>query len=461
VWTSTFGAGLSVRGNALGLHASMGLNFVPLGVSIVTFAVTIRIWRRVIAGCASVAEALIDALRVAGAVAVPIFLVSLITHTKINLGEFEDFTSLDIGPARSGALFGTLFVVFVVLALAVLTRTELFRGRVRSVMEWVAAGIKGVAAMTLALPVIGVVVAIVVIIVVAAKGNDSGVDLGGMVSDSSLNGHAWAAIIGGFLAYSGNIGFYALSLGALGNVGSSSGSMEYFVGLSDMTKSSDGGSPAFWFALLIPLITLAIAAVVVVRSGRTPAEVLRSLGAWAVLLLAAVPILGTYANLHQSFSTKGVSDLLNSLPAGSSFEDYLGIAGVNLNGMSGYLGVDVASATFLIFAWALLVGFLITLATGVILPSQVANVGRAAANKAKQAQMAAQRAAASGQQPASVNAAQQFATPQVRQQYQVGDVVNGHKFNGSQWVPYQQQYQVGDVVNGHQFNGTQWVPYHG
>jgi hypothetical protein len=42
---------------------------------------------------------------------------------------------------------------------------------------------------------------------------------------------------------------------------------------------------------------------------------------------------------------------------------------------------------------------------------------------------------------------------------QVGQVVNGYQWNGTQWVaPVQQAPQVGQVANGHRWDGTQWVP---
>ncbi|MCE1174698.1 MAG: hypothetical protein LWW77_08850, partial [Propionibacteriales bacterium] len=48
---------------------------------------------------------------------------------------------------------------------------------------------------------------------------------------------------------------------------------------------------------------------------------------------------------------------------------------------------------------------------------------------------------------------------------QVGQVVNGHRWDGTRWVPVQeaqpaqqQAPQVGQIVNGYQWNGVQWVP---
>jgi hypothetical protein len=41
--------------------------------------------------------------------------------------------------------------------------------------------------------------------------------------------------------------------------------------------------------------------------------------------------------------------------------------------------------------------------------------------------------------------------------YQVGDVVNGHRWNGEAWDPVP-SYQVGDVVNGYRWNGEAWEP---
>ncbi len=39
----------------------------------------------------------------------------------------------------------------------------------------------------------------------------------------------------------------------------------------------------------------------------------------------------------------------------------------------------------------------------------------------------------------------------------LGQVVNGHQWNGSQWVPITAP-ALGQISNGHQWNGTQWVP---
>ncbi len=40
---------------------------------------------------------------------------------------------------------------------------------------------------------------------------------------------------------------------------------------------------------------------------------------------------------------------------------------------------------------------------------------------------------------------------------QLGQVVNGHQWNGAQWVPLIAP-TVGQISNGHQWNGSQWVP---
>lgn len=46
---------------------------------------------------------------------------------------------------------------------------------------------------------------------------------------------------------------------------------------------------------------------------------------------------------------------------------------------------------------------------------------------------------------------------QTPQPPQLGQVVNGHQWNGSQWVPFAAP-AVGQISNGHQWNGIQWVP---
>lgn len=54
--------------------------------------------------------------------------------------------------------------------------------------------------------------------------------------------------------------------------------------------------------------------------------------------------------------------------------------------------------------------------------------------------------------------------------YKVGDVVNGHVWTGSEWVPVNhvsgagrpmQPNQIGSVVNGHRWDGARWVPLPG
>jgi hypothetical protein len=41
---------------------------------------------------------------------------------------------------------------------------------------------------------------------------------------------------------------------------------------------------------------------------------------------------------------------------------------------------------------------------------------------------------------------------------QVGQVANGYQWNGVQWIPLAPPPHIGQVTNGHQWNGTRWVP---
>jgi len=47
---------------------------------------------------------------------------------------------------------------------------------------------------------------------------------------------------------------------------------------------------------------------------------------------------------------------------------------------------------------------------------------------------------------------------QTPQPPQVGQVVNGHQWNGSQWVPLPPPPAIGQVSNGHRWDGARWVP---
>jgi len=47
---------------------------------------------------------------------------------------------------------------------------------------------------------------------------------------------------------------------------------------------------------------------------------------------------------------------------------------------------------------------------------------------------------------------------QTPQPPQLGQVVNGHQWNGSQWVPLPPPPAIGQVSNGHRWDGARWVP---
>ena len=57
------------------------------------------------------------------------------------------------------------------------------------------------------------------------------------------------------------------------------------------------------------------------------------------------------------------------------------------------------------------------------------------------------------------NGTQWVPLPSPQQVPQVGQVANGHRGDGRQWVPLPQQApQVGTIANGHRWDGRQWVP---
>jgi hypothetical protein len=73
--------------------------------------------------------------------------------------------------------------------------------------------------------------------------------------------------------------------------------------------------------------------------------------------------------------------------------------------------------------------------------------------------------ASGSQQTVIVNNVVSAGAPPMPTQYQAGDVMNGHRFDGATWIPLNgslppipRQYQAGDVVNGHRFDGATWIP---
>lgn len=356
ILAATFGADAFLEGEVFGedVEISTYTSSYPLTVTIITFAVGVLAFRRMVRSYPSVVPALGDALRVALFVALPLFVGSLVFRSDIDelgggwISEAADDVSrrdsATWGVSAPSALFVTFGLVAFVLALACLARRDWWPGQSRTVAEWLAPAIQGLAVMVAVLPLCGLIG-----IGLLGFGPDNDVDLHDTSTDEQ-----WAviALLAGGL---GNGGQALLGLGSGAELGAA-GEYEAEGAFSDEDESEEefhrlawyadeGEEPGLWAAPAVLLVVLVGSAAWVALRSREVTHVLRNLAVWCVLLLVAVPSLIRLANLH-----------------GAGNYDYEEEAAE----FSGYVGVAGGEATFYIFLIAVVVSLVVALARGAL-----------------------------------------------------------------------------------------------
>jgi len=362
MWTgSVFGANMSLTmGGTSSGQMAMTIGFVPLGFTVLTLALTVIVWRRMTRHYTSVSVVIVDAIRVAIVAALLVLIVALVTTSSLtdSLGYTGGY-SIKLGSSAVGAFFSTALVMAVVLILAGLTGRNLFSASVAPFAQAVGSAIKGLVAFAVVLTVVGLVMGIVS---TTTASND-------IPSSLPLSGNITGLAAASAVAYCGAFGLWYAALGAFGTVQASVNGQvipNASTGLAGMASSNN----AWWLLVLLPLGALAVGAIVAVRGHHTRRDALGTLGTFCVSVLVAVPIFGHFANLRLSLNTTGylatvfdmgIGDLLNSLglPYGTSAGSLDMSAGANL-----------VSGTFLIFLFALVVSFLVALASGVVINKQ-------------------------------------------------------------------------------------------
>jgi hypothetical protein len=429
LWAAIFGADFVAGGNLLEVSASAGLGTSPLGLTVVTALATWWTWSRVLSGHTTARTALTDAIRVAAVVAVGITLVAIVTRSGVDVASYGDLADemggLELSPDATvgasvlGALCSTFVVVAALLALVTLMRPALFTGRVRQASELLVAPLSGLATLALALPVVGLVVAAAVWLV------------GGGSGEVSLTLREWVEVVSMVVAFAGNIGLWGLSLGASGDLGVHGeipgvGSTSIYRGLGYFTGDAVDEWGLWVTVVLTPLTLLACAFVVVRRAGARESA-LPALGVWVGSLLVGLPVLGRFANVHGSVEVHGIGDVIDGV---GSVADVLGWMVPELSGLvgddlqaSGGAGVSLVGTTFLLTVYAAVAALVVALLTGVLEREQLADLRR----------VVERRVTASAPATAASPAPDASPAPRI---YQVGDVVNGHQFDGTQWLPY-------------------------
>ncbi|RHW25490.1 hypothetical protein D0Z08_18430 [Nocardioides immobilis] len=372
ILAATFGADAFLEGEFLGddLEIDTFTSTYPLTVTIITFAVGVLAFRRMVRSYSSVVPALGDVLRVALFVALPLFVGSLVFRSDLDeLGggwiaeagdEVSNGDSATWGTSAPSALFVSFGLVALVLAFACLARRDWWPGQSRPAAEWLAPAVQGVALMAVLLPLCGLIG-----LGLLMFGPDNDNDLHDTSTDET-----WAAIavLAGGL---GNGGQALLGLGSGAELGAG-GEYEASGGLSDEDETDEefhrlawyagdeGEEPALWAAPAILLAVLVGCAAWVASRSREVSHVARNLGIWCLLLLVAVPWLIRLANLHGAGSY--------------DFDD-------EEAEFSGFVGLAGGEATFYTFLIAVAVSIVITWIRGGLSAAQLrALLGRFQAN---------------------------------------------------------------------------------
>ena len=365
IFASTFGAHAFFSGDFPDDDVAFdgSAHFLPLTATVITFAVGVVLFRWMVRNYPRALPAFGDAVRVAVMVAVPLCVGSLVFRSDIDElggGWITDLTS-DIGDRDTGtwgaSAVGALFVPFIlvvfVLALACLSRRDWWSGRWRTVAEWVAPALHGLAVLAASLPICGLI--------------GLGLLMFGPDDDSfsALSTDEKQVTVAAIAAGLGNGGPALLALGSGAELGYSGevvdSSERAYLGLGDSSDSSeeyhrlawyagdDGDEPALWASPIVLLGVLAATAWWVAGRSRERSHVLRNLAVWCGLLLVAVPLSIRLAALH----------------GGGEF-----VSGSDSADASGYIGPAGGQATTFILLIAVVLSVVVAFVRGGIDPAQ-------------------------------------------------------------------------------------------
>ena len=339
--------GADLEGSIQGVAGQVGA--VPLTITLITLAVAIIVFRRVTAGHQRASAGLLLAAR------------SAVAAALVMMAFARAFTTTSdgarVGVSVLGAFVLTLVIVFLVLALVVLLRRDWLRSRfLRALYEWAAAPVLGLAVALALLPLAGLIAGLAVLLFGS----------GTSAYTSSLSGGEWRLVIVGAIAYAGNLGLWAITLGASGTVGVFG--LQHYLDLINGFAGAWGGDglglptggrltwftgtfqePGLWVSVALTPLCLALSAYGVVRASgvRRRADpcrplALRGLALWVVSLLGAVPCVVRLANVHAHL---------------------VGPFGISLTPTVGASGV---SATFLLVGYAAVVAVVTAVVVGAL-----------------------------------------------------------------------------------------------
>lgn len=440
IWAAIFGADLgikaSVHGGPFTFSGSGGISAIPLTLTTLTLGAGIIAFRRVTARGTSLVASALTAASAALATVLSLLIMTLIvgmnTHDIEKAAGVTDCTSsstvstpggmydsngnyvgssggydsngnfvgsggtstdssacinstvaeamasgskVTIGPSSGQVFFFGFVLILVVLMGATLARRELYAGRytvwVRNLLRGPVSGFGWL--LVGLIPAGWIYFAFVYFLRPGSTGTET----------SQLHVRGWTNLLTAVFAGGANLGVVALGLGAWGKYGGSYSAAGHedgrHFGLSYIAGNHSGGSdPGFWAAAGLAPLVLAFAVFMVVRAARREglSAVRWSAATWIVSMLAAFPLL----------------DRMSSLSAHGSAAMFSMHAGTGFNTL----------ATFTVFGYSLLIGIAVLALAGALKDVSIPRLTR-------------------GVQTAPVA-------------YSVGDMINGHRFTGTEWV---------------------------
>ena len=310
IMTGAFGADLVVEGKYEGFEGAVGVGWIPLTVTVLTFGAAIWAFRRMVRAYPRPWPAIADAARVALLVAVPLCIIALVFRSSGDeygrgwagamAGDLSRDDRLVIGASAADAFFLGLLHVFVVLSLVAVCRPGWWTGRPAIVVGWLRAPLLGLATMVALLPLAG----LIGLGLLMFGGDASG------LSDESLTTDDTMAVIAVVVAYLANGGAMLVALGSLasfGTFGEATGEpaeteMHRLWWYADPSR---GDEPGLWAAPLVTVLLLVAGAYVVARASRSRETMLRDLLVWAASMLVFVPVLARVSSGHAALSVTG------------------------------------------------------------------------------------------------------------------------------------------------------------
>ena len=447
LWAGAFGPDITAHASVAKISASVGIGTFPFTITLVAYAVGGWFFWRYTRRLASVVSVAGFIARTALLTAIPPLIVSWVMRVSLSEllhlagvrtpGDMNlNVANLHVGFSSMGSFFLTLIFTALVFAGVTVLRADLFTGKAEKARGFLVGPVTGFGAFVAALLPAGLVGAVFVWLF-----RTSGLG-------SGLTWHEWMNIVAAVIAYAPNIGLWMVSLGSLGQVGGSAstnlGSVDVSAsrGLHFWASSDTGIDHGVWVSVVLAPLVIAVAAYAVVWAARNvdARTQLKRLVSWVVSLLVVLPFLLHFMSVHGHASASGAKGALlggidsvggilgGDLPLLGGIGDFGNGLGKGIpDPISGHAsGGPTASSVVLIALYALVVALVIAFLRGLLTRDSIDRL---------RARLDYQGASRQGSGSAEGTATGLDSTTVRPTVYQVGDVVNGWRWDGQSWVP--------------------------